>query len=289
MSDLVTEFGSGDGAVYMLTGNKHAAMMVVSLMTLRRHYDGPVAIIWGDEAADRVACEIDIEKRLAPVLRVGWKAPTGGGKGLQHANKCRLFDLSPFERTVFLDADTTVHGPINELLPRVGTEEVRLTQFCDWVTTGRKINSRIQQYKDILPGEVAAMTAHAYPAVNTGTFGFSNLSGGYFAELMRVCKAKPVFMADELAAQLIFPKYPHVVLDDRYNWSPVYSHSQQANARIIHYHGSAHCRPDKGIGCSIWPPLFREAWDQNLAGIREWAPAGDRHLRRWMEKEGIGP
>lgn len=282
---MISDFGSGDGVTYMLTGDKHACLLVVSLMTLRRHYSGPVCLICGDRESLCYADRISASERLVgnKLEIVTWKAPVGGGKGLQHGNKANVFDLSPFDRTVFLDADTTVHGKINELLPQANTEEIRLTQFADWVSNGTRIKKRLEQYRELLPSEVAVMNAAAYPALNTGTFGFTKRSKRYFAELKRVCKALPVFMCDELAAQLIFVNFPHVVLDDRWNWSPVYSKRAALDARIVHYHGAGHCRLNKGCGASIWTLEFLEAWAQDLAGIREWAPAGDRHLRKWME------
>ena len=283
MSSLASEFCPDDGVVYMLTGLKHAALIVVSVMTLRRHYAGPVHILAGNEDAFDLAERIEQDGRFGDIEISRWQAPTGGGKGLQHANKCHVFQLSRYARTVFLDADTTIHGPINELLPEAGTEEIRLTTFADWKTNGGKIRKRLEQYRDILPGEVAALQANAYPAINTGTFGFTHLSKAYFDELRQICEKKCVFMADELAAQLIFIHHPHNVLDDRWNWSPVYSKRPFSEARIVHYHGSGHCRPDKGVGYTIWPPLFNEAMAENLANIRDWAPAQDRQLRRWMK------
>lgn len=290
MSDLVSQFGDGDGVVYMLTGSRPGVQLVVSLMTLRRHYHGPVCLLIGDAEAACIVDRIVAGERLEgfPTECREWNAPVGGGKGLQHANKANLLDLSPFTRTIFLDADTTIHGPFNELLPRAGTEEVRLTQFSEWVSSGHRISGRLEQYRDLLPREVALAQSNTYPAINTGTFGFSTLSRRYFAELKRVCSEKPVFMADELAAQLIFVGYPHCVLDDRWNHSCLYGTRlgrDESDVRIWHWHGQKHVRADSGK--RIWVPLFMEAWDRNISGIREWAPAGDRQLRLWMDANTI--
>lgn len=289
MSDLVSRFGDGDGIQMMLTGTRPAAQLVVCLMTLRRQYPNvPVSILVGDDEAGAVVRRlIDDQAEFGPITSVRWEAPRGT-KGIAHANKSKLFEFSPFQRTIFLDADTTIHGPFNELLPRAGTEEVRLTQFSEWVSSGHRISGRLEQYRDLLPREVALAQSNTYPAINTGTFGFSTLSRRYFAELKRVCSEKPVFMADELAAQLIFVGYPHCVLDDRWNHSCLYGTRlgrDESDVRIWHWHGQKHVRADSGK--RIWVPLFMEAWDRNISGIREWAPAGDRQLRLWMDANTI--
>jgi hypothetical protein len=277
MSSTISEFGPGDGVAFMLNGSGPAVQLLVSLYSLRRIYpDVPVCMLAGDDTA-RAHCEMFLGAAFLTGLNYvkSWTAPKGRGKGHIH-------DLSPFERTVFLDADTIVCGKINELLPQAGTEEVRLTQFAGWHSNGRRIKGRTEQYRKIMPQEVAVMHAHAYPAINTGTFGFTSLSTRYFKELKEICAVFAPFMADELAAQLIFVKYPHMILPDAWNWSPKFSQPND-DKRIVHFHGKQHVRPDKSGGHLLWLPLFRELWQANVANVREWGPKADRHLARWMK------
>jgi hypothetical protein len=283
-TDFYDEFGDGDGVTYMLTGNKHAAVLVVSLMSLRDYYRGPVCVICGNGDAQQVVKRIADDERLTcgALEVVCWQAPVGGGKGLQHANKCNLIHLSPFERTVFLDADTLVVGPVNRLLPREGTEEVRLTRFASWVTTGHRLQQRIARWKDLLPAEAAMMSATPYPAINTGTFGFSKLSTAYFARLKELCEQQPIFMCDEIVAQLIFPHFPHVIMPDEYNYSCLYSETPISDAKIIHFHGHKHCRCK--LGEALWMPQYERACAGNLAGIHDWTPGGDKQLRKRLKR-----
>ena len=282
---LVSDWQDGDGVLYYVIGSKYSPMLVVSLYSVRQHYAGPVCLVVGDEAAQEIADLCMADDRLQPLQIVRHDMPKGGGKGLQHANKSRLFELSPFDRTVFLDADTLVVGPFNELLPREGTEEIRLTRYSDWVTTGGKIGGRIERYRDLLPEKVALMRGHEYPAINTGIYGFTKDSIAYFAEHRRLCELHPIFMSDELVAQLIFIDYPHLILDCRWNYSPVYPPKTLPelgnDIRIWHFHGFSHAKIGKADakGWSIWKPYYERCVAENIACIADWTPGDDKRLR----------
>lgn len=282
---MIDEFRDGDGVCYMLTGGKHASMLVVSLASLRDYYTGPVCIIAGDDTGLSVAQKCAADERLGEISIATWAAPTKrtghrGGKGLQHANKTHVFELSPFRRTVFLDADTLVMGPINELLPRLGTEEVRLTRWADWFTNGAKISGRIEQWKELLPRQATLMQSSPYPAINTGVFGFTNKSSAYFSQLKLYCYEHPIFMCDELVAQLIFIDYPHVIMPDAFNYSCKHSRSPLEEARVIHFHGMKHVRCE--LGENLWVPRYRAAVHHDYASIRSFTPGSDRQLRLYL-------
>lgn len=278
------QWRSGDGVVYMLTGTKHAPMLAVSLLSLRTHYVGPVAIIAGDPSAEPIVRQIASDRRLGDIEVIVWDAPVGGGKGLQHANKVNLIDLSPFDRTVFLDADTMVTGSIVKMLPRAGTEEVRLTQMADWVTTGTIISKRINAWRDVLRSKVSLMSGIAYPAINTGVFGFTKLSTRYFDALKKYVAMQPTFMCDEIVAQLIFVDFPHVIMPHIYNYSCRFSPevTPVEDARVIHFHGMKHVKTT--IGLTQWVPLYDEACESNIGCIRDWTPAKDKRLAAFLKE-----
>lgn len=277
------------GVVYMLTGSKHGAQLAVAIYGLRNIYDGPVALISGNDPAHEVCDRIADDPRAGHIDRVRWQAPVGGGKGLQHCNKTQITDLMPYDEAVFLDCDTLVVGPFDELWPRTGTEEVVLTQFANWKTTDRKITGRIEPWREILPAEVARMQAHPYPAINTGTFGITKRSTRYAAAWREASEKRPSFMCDELVAQLIFPNHPHRVLDERWNCSPIFSHHRygppkDADVRIWHGHGWKFIsRPQ---GWTIWWPYYQAAVEQGFAQLGEWGTTVDKRLRKVLEDGG---
>ena len=81
ISKLVEQWQDEDGVVYMLTGIKHAAMLVVSIMSLRQHYHGPVCLIAGDGPSIDICNRIKQDKVIGVGVTVKeWPAPVGGGK-----------------------------------------------------------------------------------------------------------------------------------------------------------------------------------------------------------------
>ena len=49
-------------------------------------------------------------------------------------------------------------------------------------------------------------------------------------------------VADESCCQVILHKYPHVIIDSRYNRSCKYDDPKKEDTRIVHFHGKKHCR-----------------------------------------------
>lgn len=82
------------GVVYVAYGYNARAEATKSIRTLREYHDWPIAVV-GDPIPDtqHVACE-------------------GFGRPGRWA-KVNLLDLSPFEWTLYLDADTRVHGDLS--------------------------------------------------------------------------------------------------------------------------------------------------------------------------------
>lgn len=269
------------GFQYQLVGVKHAAMLAVSLYTLRQYHSEPVQIVCGDMAAFEAVMSIIVDdKGLGNVEWFCWEAPKEGGKGRQHANKATAVAFSPFDKTIFLDADTTVHARLDDLWPK--SNEIHLTRFSEWQTTGGIMRGRLEQWRGVMADRVHLMQTKSFPAINTGVFSFSKDCQEYLEDWKNTTEENPIFMADELAAQLIYIDHPHVVHNDRWNYSPRYSTPGKEQIRVVHYHGMQHARPEKSDGYKIWTMLYRECHQQNRAGIRN-LNIVDKHLRSWLE------
>ena len=291
------------GVLYLISGTKHLAVLVVSIFSLRKSgYDGPIHIAVGDDAAEEVVTLIAKDSYLQRLkgderstfswnLTWGrWQPPTGQ-RGDGYRQKCFMDSLSPFEKTVFLDADTIVRGSLDPLF----TPEpygVTLTQFSDWKSNGRKIPGRIKSWTDVAPGDVAEMLAKSYPAINTGILSWrkSPEADAFFQEWRELSAKKPVFIVDELAAQLIFWRHAVRVLGSRWNCSPIHDHSDsRGNAIIFHFHGKKHINREQGR--AIWLPVYDECCRLGIASINKWTPAGDKRLREYLEgkhRDGAG-
>ena len=267
------------GCLFMLTGSKHANVLIVAINSLRTSgYRGPVHIAVGDGAALAIALHIVADERLGPVTYKRWSPPTGF-RNAGYLSKTHMDRLSPFERTVFLDADTMTVGDLGPLFDF--PSPVVLTQFSSWHSNGRKISGRIRPWEDVAPDDVREMTSTPYAAVNTGVIAFdkSTASLNFFWEWRELTAKKPVFICDELAAQLIYWRHKVVVLDSRYNCSPI--HDRRSDAVIYHFHGRKHVNREQGR--KIWLPAYDRCVRENIARIAEWTPGSDRRLQEFLE------
>jgi len=277
-----SHFRKTRGVLYLLSGTSYAARLVVSLHSLRRHYSGPAAVLTTDAAAAAIAEKLAAD-RLLSVRHVPAGEAIGGGRKAAYLFKPRLHAFTPFHRTVYLDCDTVVAGPIDELFGLPDDEHVLVTQFCDWVTTGRTIARRIRSWRDTHPELVAAALDFG-PAINTGVFAFTPHSAVFERWHAVAAAGRRHFIPDELALQLLLPQTPHVVLDGRFNCSARYGAVNGPDVRIIHCHGNKHLRKR----CPQWRSAFESAAALNLGGLREWAPAGDRALARHLREHPLG-
>lgn len=277
---------SARGVMYQLANSKHAPVLIVSIWSLRKTgYTGPIHMAVADDKAQVIAQHVEADPRLHPFTWVRW-APPVGMRNSGYLAKTYMGGLSPFHDTLFLDADTMVVGDLDRLFD-FSKQFITLTQFSNWRSNGRKVAGRIKSWADVAPRDVEYVSRNALPAINTGVISWrtSTASDRFFAEWKELTARKPVFICDELAAQLIFHRHDVRVLDSRYNCSPI--HDKRQDAVIYHFHGKKHVNRDQGK--ALWLPAYEEVCGYNLAKIREWTPAGDRRLREYLEgRDGAG-
>lgn len=280
------------GVLFVVSGRKHLNVLVVAIWSLRRHWQGPIHVAVGDEHAEPVVRLIAKDKRLdglyGDITWKRWQPPTGN-HGDGYRQKTFMDGLTIFGSTIFLDADTLVRGSIEPLFtPK--PYGVTLTQFADWKSNGRKISGRIEGWKDVAAGDVAKMQAEPLPAINTGVLSWrwGDEAEAFFREWKELTAKKPVFINDELAAQLIFHRHAVRVLDSRWNCSPI--HDRRKDGVVLHFHGKKHVNREQGR--AIWLPAYDQCVRENIAGIADWTATeidGDRRLRQYLDgRDGAG-
>lgn len=269
------------GVLYYVTGDRHWPVLTVSLMSLRRVYNGPVAMMVGDDAGYEIYDLIAQDARLGPIILLDMREEqTTYGRNTGYMNKPKMVRLSPFDSTIFIDADTLICGDIEPLFIHPDGE-FRLTKFGNWTTKTKRVAGRIAKWRDVDPDMVDGLLSTELPAINTGVLAFGSgwKSQEFGMDWEITTDMNPSFIADEIAAQIIFLKHHHQVLDDRWNCSPVYGQNKDV-AIIWHFHGKKHLREEAK---PIWLPRFQEACDLNLASIKDWLPAGDKTLAEYLE------
>lgn len=297
-----------DGVAFLNLGTAHGDNLVVSLLSLTEHWDGPIVIWAGDGDGARTAHLCADDGRLGNIKVVEFdfqamKQP-GISRGNHYLAKTYVMrHLSPFDRTVFVDADTIFAGDFSDVFPQKGTEEIRITQFCDWPSTGRMMRGRIEKWRNEANVEVVRMLSAPYPAINTGVVGFTSLSTRFMASWEEMTRRRVEFIADEIACQLIYPDFPHCVMDMRWNASPRHcwsfhgisgtladgrkidgpeDHDRKADPRIWHNHGKKAVKEARSR--YLWMPYYDRAIKLNLAKIKNWSPCrGNDRLQKYLK------
>jgi hypothetical protein len=273
------------GVFYLLTGPAHGVRLVVSLWSLRRHYAGPVTVF----TTHTESHEIGDRCRRDPRLRVD-HCPTRLADVRRNAaflTKLDVLGQVPYPAAVYLDADTLIVGRLDPLIEAANRSEFAATQFADWLSSGRLIRRRIEAWRSVQPrchdsdwmNSLVDEALQPRPAVNGGVFAFQQ-GARLLPQWRELAYAGwNTFICDEIALQLLLPRYPHEVLDCRFNCSPLYGF-ERTDVRVWHFHGERHLRHAR---CrELWWPAYRICVAENIAGLAEWQPGADRRLRRFL-------
>ena len=279
---------TGSGVVYMLTGPGHAVRLAVSLWSLRKHFAGPVAVYTTQPESHAIGERLAADRRLGIDHRTFVQASVR--KNSSFLTKVALLSQVPYETALFLDADTLVVGDIAPLLALEEADECHATQFANWQTTTRVIRRRIESWRSLeqrcfpsdLYRQIIADALRPQPAINSGVFGFRP-TARILAEWNELTFAgRDMFICDEIALQIILHRFPHRIFDCRFNCSPIYS-PDTPDPRIWHFHGEKHVARPRAR--ALWLPAFRECVKENVGGVAEWSPAGDRRLKGYLASQ----
>lgn len=255
------------GVVYFNRGTKYLTRLLVSLYSLRKHYDGPVAILdTGEPEAAGVLGRIADEPRLAAVVqRISIKLLR---RNSCYVRKASLWRDSPFDRTLLVDSDTLFLASPAPLLEMLSYAEggIVFTRFSDWLTTGKPVAERIERWRALAPELVTASLSRPHPAINTGVVAWNRDSELLPAWESLTSRGWRCPFTDELAAQILLRKHPHFLAGEHWNSSVLYGLRRDA-AAIVHYHGDKHLRPEDG---GRWVRAHQEAVAANVGNVAVW-------------------
>lgn len=270
------------GAIFYNRGCKMIVRLAVSAHSLRKHYDGPAAILsQGDESARPCS---EIAKRYGLELSRVEYPQTPQAKNDVFINATLCHTKTPYDVSMWLDSDSTVHGDIMPMLDAAEEHEFAIAQFTNWNTHGR-IAGRIRGWKGIHPDEWIQAAIDYGPAINCGVFAFrkdSKLMADWWSLAV---KGQHTMIPDEVCCQLILPRYPHKMMPPIFNVSCKYGLPEHfADARVIHYHGRKHCRIEKGK-----VRYHAERWYLEFDEVRDWSVVRehieyDRQLRHYVKR-----
>jgi len=213
-------------------------------------------------------------------------------KVIPHANqhalcvKPTLHRHSPYELTMFLDADTLViaKAKIDEYFEMIRRNGFVTGNFCNWKTMGSSMSKRIKAWKPAVP-ELIKPALNYGTAVNTGVNGWKK-GNPLLEEWDTVCQKGyaqkcTTRIVDEIACQLVLPHFSHKLAGPDWGASVKFWEITK-ETKIIHYHGHKHAGPYPN--CKYWKDMY---WEMRQSGVldKEHAHFHDKSVKKWL-KEG---
>lgn len=268
---------------YLMSGNPHMPYLVCSLLTLRESgYGGKVEVYAWPEAYE-LAAEVCKDERLC-VTCVGRSPKLTGKDGIrangQFLDKIDLTMELQCDLSLYLDADTTIHGRLDPLFEEAEKYGFCMTQFCEWRSNGGIPKNRLLELKKVegIPHElVDRLVYNDYPSVNGGVWCASPRSEvlPIWYEWTKLCKG--LFISDEriLHLMMAMPPYPPV-LTERGIWNCSHRYKSPMvkpdDVVVWHYHGDSNVRQGKSPKAfEQWMGIYDRCVRENVGGIRNWA------------------
>jgi hypothetical protein len=269
------------GVLYLNQNQKCIVRLLVSVFSLRKHYSGPISLIAvGDQPkwfTDKIkTMNVDIvpvhtDMHIPALVR-----------------KARLHEYSPYDVSMFIDADTLIVAPIDEYFDKIREYKFCTGEFAGWKTSGGTMSRRIKSFSPVVPDYVEPALNYG-KATNTGIFGFTKDSPvleewKWIAEegWLNGCSRIP----DEVGCQMLLHKYKHWLAPVEWGTSVKYGDTGK-NLKIVHYHGRKHVHPLPL--CNLWKQAYWELYysfpsetDRKLFT----KPHGDRRLGRYLKSIG---
>jgi hypothetical protein len=246
------------------------------LRSLRKHYNGNLTVFLEGYHDPKLVSGIKDSFNANVVYRE--VSPS------QHRALLRKIEIcldSPYDLSVVLDSDIIVTGDFSELFEAAKDHDLVLAHFAGWDSNGPTISRRIRGYAPLKPEYIDAAVNYG-PAINCGVFAWHKGSV-MFKEWLEIAswgEKQEIYICDEVACQLLLPRYNVKVLGTRCNVSVLHDPGT-TDPRIIHFHGKKHVLNEPK--CALWLKEFIEALKENTCEIKSFIEgSGDRRLNKFI-------
>lgn len=274
-----------DGVIYYNVSTGCLARLAVSIYSLRKVYGGNLSVLSdGDESNDMLNKYFAKDSSLE-VNIVESNFSDKSSKNHHYLSKCLMHKHTPYDKSIFLDADTVVLKDFSDAFAYLDDCDFAVPQFSTWRSDGNMISKRIREWAKIKPDYIQKAVSFG-PAINTGMMVFSKKSEFMNDWYDVAVQGKHQFIPDETSCQLLLHRYSHKIIPWYYNASCKYDDIKSDSVRVIHYHGRKHCREGLIYNGDIWAKWYNEVVSKNIAGINDWTPAGDRKLKYQLSLSG---
>lgn len=258
------------GVLYHFSGLGYTMALVCSLQQLRKFYGGPICLAATQECAEvanriasdpRTACYVTPTEVVTRTVNRQWMS------------KATTFYRTPFQRTLFMDADTIVRQDC--LADLFDGDQVVLTRLNDstlndgghWSQYFQGRMAFFENFGPQLAKEYREALARNPPIINTGVMAFSKsdpLMVRAIDLMLAVRTAKTA--SDETVIQLLAATYPVRVVTSRYNW--IARRDAEEAVWIRHFTR----RNWRLRDAADYRKYIDEALDANYGNVRDWLP-----------------
>jgi len=266
-----------EGLIYYNIGTKCLVRLAVSVSTAIRNFKGDITILADGDCFDKCF-------KIAKEFKVLIKNPRSDdfiGKNFALLNKCRLHQITPYSKTLFVDTDTLIMQDFSECFKILDDYEFIVPQFCTWKSMDGHYRRRIDLWKGFVSDELMEHAFDESAAVNIGFYGWRAGAKIFDEWFNTALKNRQSFIPDEIACQILLPHYNHLILGSEYNTSCKHE-ALTEKTKTLHYHGRKHCRVENGqflFHSDLWYQEFEKI--RHLPCVYENIQF-DRHLLKYL-------
>jgi len=278
------------GVIYYNRGTGCIARMIVSLESLRKHYHGKITLFLEGEHAPELVESFRKEFNCDIIFDNNPETTT-------YVRAVEICCRTPYDITIWMDADTLVLGPVDELFEAAADYDLAIVHFALWKSNGPMISGRIREYKAVVPDFIQPALDFG-PAINCGVYAFRkdtpflkewNWLSKHGEKVKTWDKKKQrwntgLFIPDEKACQVLLPRYKINMLPPKFNVSVIHDPGTQ-DIRVIHFHGRKHVF-DVPFGY-LWQAAFADCCERNLCNICHYTAQKycNRRTGMWLRGE----
>lgn len=287
---------------YLMTGPSHLPNLVVSLRSLRRHYQGQVVVhAWVE--SHTVAERICQDPRFAPIQCV-YRHADYKGKNAQEYDKLDISANQPDgQTTIYLDADTIICKPLDDLFNAAERQQFACTQFVNWTMRNKTPYARVERLlKYPIPCDhVLKALERNRPSLNSGIY--AHISSDFTREVFKLWRqwtyeCRKVYISGETTLHPLVAKYNLQVLwGGQYNCSPKFQPANLPDEDVViwHFHGDTNTKRNgegeykSEIGVDLWWPEFDDCLAMNYGYMGEWIDRVPNDHLKVLIKERLNP
>lgn len=254
--------------IYSLSGPASASQLVCSLWSLRQHYDGPVTVFVTPDARPliemirqdrRLRIEVQATQRFDDCPRPHW------------VTKAFTYVQSPYQFTIYLDADTLVLSDIHPMFGRFVVAKCNDLRILDKHQYPTSVRRQMFRFRRLGPG-FGRMLDDTYKAnlhvANNGVLAFQRDHPVVWRMHDMAMGFRQLRLHDELALNMILCHHNDVQrVDGRWNALARYQDGWP-DVSVAHFHHKTFFQNSRGR--EMFSAHLRLAIEADVGGISTW-------------------